>query len=464
MSLSYTPKTWVEKETKIHAEDMTRIEQGIKKVTEAVNELPDTAELTIGTVSSGESAAASIEGGKLNLTLPRGEKGDAGPAGAQGPKGDKGDTGEQGPSGAAGPAGAKGDKGDTGPAGAAGPKGETGAQGPKGDKGDTGPQGEGISATARSLMLQLFEGAAYGNSTMQSTLEALRSEWGSSGGETTVAVSSVSLNKSVLTLTEGSSETLTATVLPSNATDKTVTWTVSPSGYATVSGGSLTAIKAGSCTVTATAGGKSASCAVTVNAAEQEVKNTNPFPDVEAAYLLPTAKTFTPAAAEYIDTGVKLFDVIDPKPSFTILIEVKGGANLQAKTDTHDLLHCMEEISPWPGMCVQVSGADLQVCAYKSSGKLTTVAEVKAAKKRMAIRVSSGNLIAWRPASEYSADWGSISGMDTTVDKTLILGAYQTSNGTKGRFFDGTLYQCVVYKSALTDEQLKSWVNAEVSE
>ena len=453
MSLSYTPKTWVEKETKIHAEDMTRIEQGISDVVNEINNLPggSTAELTIGTVSSGESAAASIEGGKLNLTLPRGEKCDAGPAGAQGPAG------------ATGPAGAKGEKGDTGPAGAAGPKGETGAQGPKGEKGDTGPQGEGISATARSLMLQLFEGAAYGNSTMQSTLEALRSEWGSSGGETTVAVSSVSLNKSVLTLTEGSSEMLTATVLPSNATDKTVTWSVSPSGYATVSGGSVTAIKAGSCTVTATAGGKSASCAVTVNAAEQE-ENTNPFPAVEAAYLLPTAKTFTPAAAEYIDTGVKLFDVIDPKPSFTILIEVKGGANLQAKTDTHDLLHCMEEISPWPGMCVQVSGAELQVCAYKSSGKLTTVAEVKAAKKRFAIRVNAGNLLAWRPESEYGANWGAISGMDTTVDKTLILGAYQTSNGTKGRFFDGTLYQCVVYKSALTDEQLKSWVNAEVDE
>lgn len=40
MSLSYTPKTWVEKKTKIHAEDMTRIEQGIQTVTQAVNALP----------------------------------------------------------------------------------------------------------------------------------------------------------------------------------------------------------------------------------------------------------------------------------------------------------------------------------------------------------------------------------------------------------------------------------------
>lgn len=40
MSLSYTPNSWVEKKTKIHAEDMTRIEQGIQTVTQAVNALP----------------------------------------------------------------------------------------------------------------------------------------------------------------------------------------------------------------------------------------------------------------------------------------------------------------------------------------------------------------------------------------------------------------------------------------
>ena len=227
MALKYSPQTWVDKETRIDAARMQHIEEGIQNVTQAVNALPQGGSaLSIGTVTTGDRAAASIEDGKLNLTLPRG---------------------------------AQGEKGEAGPAGAAG------ATGPKGDKGDTGPQGEGISTAARSLMLQLFEGAAYGNAEMQATLESLRTEWNGSGG-TTVAVSSVSLNKSTLSLTVGGSETLTATVLPSNATDKTVTWTVSPSGYATVSGGRVTASKAGSCTVTASAGGKSATCTVTVTA------------------------------------------------------------------------------------------------------------------------------------------------------------------------------------------------------
>lgn len=441
MSLSYTPKTWVEKKTKIHAEDMTRIEQGIQNVTQAVNALSQQgASLSIGTVTTGDAAAASITEGRLNLTLPRGEKGDTGP------QGEKGERGEAGPAGAQG---VQGEKGDTGPAGAAG------ATGPKGE---TGP---GFTDTAKNLILTLFEGAAYGNAEMQATLESLRTEWNDTS--TSIPVSSVTLNKSTLSLTVGASETLTATVLPSNATDKTVTWTVSPSGYATVLGGRVTASKAGSCTVTASAGGKNASCAVTVNAAEHVVENTNPFPDVEAAYLLPTAKAFTPAAAECIDTGVKLFDVIDPKPTFTILVEVKGSNNLQAKSDTYDLLHCMDETSPWPGMCVQVAGSNLDVNIYKSHGTLATVANIKAAKNRIGIRVNRGNLVAWKPTSGYGSNWGTISGMDTTVDKTLLLGAYQTSDGKKGRFFDGTLYQCVVYKSALTDEQIESWVKAEVS-
>ena len=88
----------------------------------------------------------------------------------------------------------------------------------------------------------------------------------------TVAVQSVTLNKNALTLTVDKSETLTATVLPANSTDRTVVWSVSPSGFATVTGGVVRATAAGSCTVTAACGGKSASCAVTVEAASSELK------------------------------------------------------------------------------------------------------------------------------------------------------------------------------------------------
>lgn len=82
----------------------------------------------------------------------------------------------------------------------------------------------------------------------------------------TVEATGVSLNKTTLTLTEGGNESLTAVVVPENATDKTVEWTSSDATVATVdSAGKVTAVKAGTATITAaTANGKTAACTVTV--------------------------------------------------------------------------------------------------------------------------------------------------------------------------------------------------------
>lgn len=76
---------------------------------------------------------------------------------------------------------------------------------------------------------------------------------------------SISLNKSslALDLSATKTSTLVATLTPADATDSIV-WTSSDSSVATVSNGTVTAVKAGSATITATAGGKSATCAVTV--------------------------------------------------------------------------------------------------------------------------------------------------------------------------------------------------------
>jgi len=87
------------------------------------------------------------------------------------------------------------------------------------------------------------------------------------------AVTGVSLNKSSLELTEGNSETLTATIAPDNATNKKVTWSSSNSSVATVSEGKITAVKAGTATITVKTedGGKTAECKVTVKAKSYNV-------------------------------------------------------------------------------------------------------------------------------------------------------------------------------------------------
>ena len=136
-------------------------------------------------------------------------------------------------------------------------------------------------------------GTQYGNSTKLTTSATAYTFTGSNSGEikfsytqtsskalyiksisvtyetaaATVPVTEVSLNKSTLTLTEGDSETLTATMSPDNATNKTVTWSTNKSSVATVSNGKVTAVAAGNATITVTTedGGKTATCSVTVN-------------------------------------------------------------------------------------------------------------------------------------------------------------------------------------------------------
>jgi uncharacterized protein YjdB len=90
---------------------------------------------------------------------------------------------------------------------------------------------------------------------------------GGSDTPTVIPVTGVQIGSSSLALEPGETANLTATVLPSNATDKSVSWSSSNTGVATVdNNGKVTAVAAGSAviTVTTTDGGKTATCTVTV--------------------------------------------------------------------------------------------------------------------------------------------------------------------------------------------------------
>ena len=60
-----------------------------------------------------------------------------------------------------------------------------------------------------------------------------------------ISVESVELNINSVNLTIGGTKTLTATVMPSDASDKSVTWESSNTGVATVSNGIITAVALG---------------------------------------------------------------------------------------------------------------------------------------------------------------------------------------------------------------------------
>ena len=342
---------------------------------------------------------------------------------------------EEGIAAATGDKGDKGDKGDTGPAGA------------KGDKGDKGDPGEGISETAKALLLNLFENAAYKTSDAQDTLNALRVEWGGSAQD--IPVRSVSLS-STLTLNEGESKTLTATVLPANATNKTVVWTVNPAGFATVANGMVTGVKAGSCTVTATAGGKSASCTVTVA-------------EVETAQLLYDLPSET-ALTKGLDTGVKMLEHAGTEtPQYTILLDAKASDNFNDK-GWIVFLHCMTETgnnSNLPGINISLNPNNGTTgIAYYDFSEVTlsgSVAHLKT-RTRYVIQLDGQK---YRGGSTYCtlSDWKATQHPIIDVPESLLIGgAPGTSGGELTRCWTGTLYQCKVYKGLLSDAKVKAFI------
>lgn len=101
--------------------------------------------------------------------------------------------------------------------------------------------------------------------------------------EEIVPVESVKLDQTRLDLTEGESKYLTATVSPYHATDKQVTWASSAPAVATVNeSGLVTAVKAGSATITATAGNKKAECLIAVRAKDAPIADVFPINVVKA--------------------------------------------------------------------------------------------------------------------------------------------------------------------------------------
>ena len=307
----------------------------------------------------------------------------------------------------------------------------------------------GFTAGAKELLLTLFENAAYKTGDAQSALNALRAEWGGSAQD--IPVQSVSLSAVTMTLNESESKTLTATVLPANATDRAVVWSVLPTGFATVTNGVVTGIKAGNSTVTATAGGKSASC--TVNIAQAET--------AQLIYTLPAETELTSG----FDTGLKLLEHASTEsPQYTILVDAKAGDNFDAST-WPAFLHCLTETGSTanlPGFNSTSSPLNNKTeFAYYNYGGVTLSDSIEHLKTRTRYVVQLDGK-KYRGGSTYCpmTEWLTSNGTITDVPQTFLIGAAQSADGSKKQqFWPGTLYQCKVYKGLLSDNRIKAYIN-----
>ena len=157
-----------------------------------------------------------------------------------------------------------------------------------------------------------------------------------------VPVTGVSLDKATLELFTGGSATLTATVLPETATDKSVTWESNNANVATVEGGTVTAKGAGEATITVTTadGGKQATCKVKVTQATYSISaDISPdFGSVYTGYDRPAAQTVTitntgnqsltlnqPASTSHFEVGTLSKTPLAPGEKATFTVQPKAG-------------------------------------------------------------------------------------------------------------------------------------------
>ena len=261
---------------------------------------------------------------------------------------------------------------------------------------------------------------------------------------------SVTLSAATLSLSEGESKTLTATVLPANATSSAVVWHISPAGFATVVNGKVTASKVGSCTVTATVGGKSASCAVTVVAVET----------AELIYDLPGET----ALSTGFDTGLKLLEhAATEAPQYTILLDLKASDSYEANVWTQ-VVHCMNETGvSWSSVGLNIginpNNGTLWYTYYRKTGPVLcdTIAHFKM-RTRYAIQIDGMN---FRGESTHCAlsDWNTATVAPVDVPHSLIIGGAREANSSNiVRCLEGTLYQCKVYKGLLSDEKVNKFI------
>lgn len=160
----------------------------------------------------------------------------------------------------------------------------------------------------------------------------------------TVAVTEVTLNQADAAMLKGENVTLTATVKPDNAADKTLTWTTSDEDVATVANGVVTAVAEGDAVITAKAGDKTATCAVSVvdgvrvADAEQLLAAVKDADNAGKVILL-SAGTYSLTESVYIEQDLMLCGagkdevVLQPTGTWTNATGSKGYASVITVTN-----------------------------------------------------------------------------------------------------------------------------------
>ena len=186
-------------------------------------------------------------------------------------------------------------------------------------------------------------------------------------------------------------------------------------------------------------------------------------PGETAVYELTKATDFKIAEGKYIDTGVKLFEDISAQPTWTILLESTDFSRLKNLSTSPVMFHCGAKeadgfisIMAWQngGVHFNLYGVDKLLGWFggSTSAHLRMCLQIKGNQYKLKLEMKNDT---------EEGSWTDIPNYSKNIDATLLLGAYRDDNGTIGRFWEGNLNKFAVYSKLLTDEQIKTFMEAK---
>lgn len=213
----------------------------------------------------------------------------------------------------------------------------------------------------------------------------------------------------------------------------------------------------GTSTITATYGGK-------VDTFDVIVTRQLPSP----IYSLASATEFN-GTSDYVDTGIKL---MDEEKIVTVVYDALSKTSLDFSSgENPTIFHCMNENSPYPGIneqFINYGGYNVSLTVNGDSKVGILAQPINSSNERIrfviVLDTENGIAKAWRKIGDNIASSGTMSLSNfVAVSQNLIIGAYQTTSGTKGRFWKGTMYDFKVYDFAFTDNEATAYLQEDHS-
>ena len=159
-----------------------------------------------------------------------------------------------------------------------------------------------------------------------------------------------------------------------------------------------------------------------------------------------SATTAFNGTSTYIDTGVKL---LQSDIDFSLFVDFQYNSQTSMMT----VFHCVNEASPYPGILLDAYNSYFRavyygaknIAAYDTNRHKILFTHVAGTTRNCLIYFDSTTGVANTIDRDY-----------TNVSQNLLLGCYQTTNGTKGRFLNGTIYSCIIYNNVLNSVEISN--------